>query len=75
MLRAFRSFSPHIALVLLVAFTSMACSDTVMGGIMMPADAKGDIHFKGGLDVNTKTKDLQSADDAEDAGTGKKGGY
>ena len=68
MLRAVRSISSQVAALVLVAFTAMACSETVQGGIIMPSDAGNDVHFKAQDIGGTKPKDAQPTDNgAQDA--------
>lgn len=63
MLRKIRGQCSWIAFLLMISIVGQACSDTVTGGIIMPADAHGDAK---NLKFDGKGSDGQTADSDED---------
>ena len=59
-LRRFRAQKAWLALLVTISLLGQACSDTVQGGIIVPADAHGDVKYK---------FDSNSPDSAQDAYT------
>ena len=61
-LRKIRAQKAWLALLVLMSFLGQACSDTVQGGIIVPADAHGDVKYKFDTKNPVDTGDEADAD-------------